>query len=185
MEYIVRQLISPSTAFGIAIAVTSALLVGAHLFEHVGGLAPCILCLDQREAHWVALWIAVLAVSVGRFLGQGQMMFAGLGALMVVYLFSTGLAGYHAGVEWGFWDGPAACAAGGVMLDVSASDILGSLDAAGPSGPPCETAAWRLFGISMAGYNALASAGLAIITGIGCHSAVRNNGPVTMAEAAS
>jgi len=55
--------------------------------------------------------------------------------LVGVLLSSAGLAGYHAGVEWDWWEGPAACAAGGApILDVDPGDLLGSLNEAGMVG---------------------------------------------------
>ncbi len=158
--------------------VSAALLIGAHLFERVGGLAPCLLCLDQREAHWAAFGAAAATMLAAKAFQERIMLVAALGALMLIYLFSAGLAGFHAGVEWGFWDGPAACAATGAgapVLDISGEDILSSLSQAGPSGPSCEEAPWRLMGMSMAGYNALASLGLALIVGMGFRDAWRQN----------
>jgi hypothetical protein len=67
-----------------------------------------------------------------------------------------GLATYHAGVEWGFWEGPAACAPSvGVN---NAADMLNQLTMHAPS---CTDATWRLLGLSFAGWNTLISALLA------------------------
>ncbi len=70
------------------------------------------------------------------------------------------VATYHAGAEWKFWPGPSTCAAAGGL---NAGDLLDALNK--PIHPPsCEDAAWRMFGISMAGYNAVISAGLAALS---------------------
>ncbi len=157
-------LLSPLLVAGLAALVSGGLLAGAHLFERVGGYPPCLLCLDQREVHWVALCIAgttVAAFVLGPRPARGPLMIA----LAGVYLWSTLLAGFHAGVEWDYWDGPAACGAGGrVLVEVDPDALLSSLATAGPEGPPCEVAAWRLAGLSMAGYNALISAALLGLT---------------------
>lgn len=142
----------------LALAAASALmLAGAHAFE-AAGYAPCELCFRQREAHWWALAVGLLGFAVlrvGRTAWTPAILLGGLGAIFVA---STGLAAYHAGVEWKFWEGPQSCSGELGALDMS--DIADAL-AGGVRGPSCTEAAWRLFGISMAGYNALISAGLA------------------------
>ena len=142
----------------IAALSSASLLIGAHLFEAVGGLAPCALCLDQREAHWTGLALSSIGVIGGAMLKWRRAAIATAGACALVYLFSAGLAFYHTGVENHFWPGPATCSGGGpVDLDGgSLADILEQK----PAGPSCSEAAWRFLGVSMAGYNLLASAGL-------------------------
>ncbi|MEM9421056.1 MAG: disulfide bond formation protein B, partial [Pseudomonadota bacterium] len=54
-------------------------------------------------------------------------------------------------------------------------DVLASLSTPGPAGPSCNEAAWRLMGISMAGYNTLASLFLTFVVGIGFRETVRQN----------
>jgi disulfide bond formation protein DsbB len=140
-------------------ALTSAsLLVGAHLFERVGRLAPCDLCLDQREAHWTGLALALAGLMAGMALRWRRAAAATVGACALVYLVSTGLAFYHAGVENHFWPGPATCSGGGVvdLGDGSLADILNQK----PARPSCSEAAWRFLGVSMAGYNLFLSSGL-------------------------
>lgn len=143
----------------IAAALASGgLLAAAHLFEHVGGLAPCALCLDQREAHWTALALASVGIFVGVALNWRRAAIATLGACALVYLVSSGLAFYHAGVENHFWPGPSTCAGGG-PVDLGAGSLADVLNQK-PAGPSCSEAAWSLLGVSMAGYNLLVSAGL-------------------------
>ena len=43
-----------------AVLVSAAMLAIAHGFETFGGLAPCLLCLKQREVYWVALGLAAV-----------------------------------------------------------------------------------------------------------------------------
>ena len=42
-----------------------ALLGGAFAFQHVGGLAPCALCLWQRWPHAAAILIGAAALATG------------------------------------------------------------------------------------------------------------------------
>jgi len=146
-----------------AFAVSAALLAGAHLFERIGGLIPCILCLDQREAHWTALGVAAAGLIAARFFNSNLGAAAAVGAAALVYAVSTGLAFYHTGVEYKFWPGPAICAGGSGADAIDINDLSQALG--GPAdAPSCEDVQWRFLGVSMAGYNLLASAGLFALT---------------------
>jgi len=138
-----------------------ALLAGAHAFETFGRYEPCELCYKQRDIHWAAFWIGGVTFAVA--LVRPTAARIACAALALVFLASTALATYHAGVEWKWWPGPASCT-GSHFKGVSAADMAALLN-----GPPthvvaCDDAAWRMFGISMAGYNALISAVLAAIS---------------------
>ena len=148
---------APERALGIGVLVSAGLLAGAHIFEAFG-YAPCQLCLDQREAHWTALGIGVAGLVAARLVKAVRAATAAVGALALVYAVSAGLAFYHAGVEWRFWPGPATCTGGG-DFQLGEGGLGAALDK-GPTGPSCVDAAWRLFDISMAGYNMLISAAL-------------------------
>ena len=169
MEAFLTSFAVPRRALIVCLAVSAGLIAGAHAFERIGDMAPCLLCLDQREVHWTALGAAAILLGFARF-GAARVVAAGLGALALVYAFSAGLAGFHAGVEWGFWPGPDACApvTAADRAGVDAGSLLGSLDEPGPEGPSCSLAAWRMLGVSMAGYNALISLALAAAAGGAC-----------------
>lgn len=137
------------------------MLAGAHLFERVGGLIPCILCLDQREAHWTALGVTAAGLIVARLFHSKLGAAAAVGAAALVYAVSAGLAFYHTGVEYSFWPGPAICSGGGNVVDLNS--LTAALDQTADA-PSCEDVQWRFLGISMAGYNLLASAGLFALT---------------------
>ena len=68
---------------------------------------------------------------------------------------SGGLGVYHAGVEWQWWKGPQQCTG-------SVFQFSGPLDLNAPVAR-CDRAAWRLFGLSLAGYNALLSLTIAAL----------------------
>lgn len=149
---------APRGALAIAAAASAALLAGAHAFERFGGFAPCALCLDQREAHWAGLGVALAGLALGIVFKARSVAAAAAGACALVYLISAGLAFYHTGVEHKFWPGPATCSgAGPAQVDPAA---LGDVLAGTAPVVSCTDAAWTLFGVSMAGYNLLASAAL-------------------------
>ncbi|MEM8988402.1 MAG: disulfide bond formation protein B [Pseudomonadota bacterium] len=145
------------------------LLGGAHIFE-AAGYAPCDLCLDQREVHWAALGVSAAGLSAAFVFHSRIGAIAALCVAALAYMFSAGLAGYHAGVEYGFWPGPATCSGVG-SLDIDLQSIQEALR--GPAaGPACDEAPWTLFGVSMAGYNMLFSMGLAGIAAAAGRAAI-------------
>ena len=87
---------------------------------------------------------------------------------IAIFIWSVYMAGYHAGVELGFWKGPTACTGTGV--DVSFSDLSNINDA---KVIPCDKVQFRLFGITLAGYNTLISVGIVLLLG----AAVALRGP--------
>lgn len=146
----------------ISATASGALLLGAHLFEWVGGYLPCPLCLDQRQAHWAALGVSLAGLGASVLFRARLVAAAAIGAASLVFLVSTGLALYHTGVENKYWPGPPTCAGGGADI-LTPDDLAEALTSTAPT-PSCTDAAWRLAGVSMAGYNMLASAGLFALT---------------------
>jgi disulfide bond formation protein DsbB len=134
-------------------------ILAALAFEHVGGLVPCPLCYQQRWAYYAGIPVTFLAM-VALAAGRRRVGAVLLGLVGAAFLANAGFAGYHAGVEWGFWQGPATCSAGG-ELATSARSMLSDL----ADKPPvlCDRASWRLFGLSFAGWNVVACLGLAAI----------------------
>lgn len=131
---------------------SAALLAGAFVFQALG-YAPCQLCIWQRWPHGIAVAIGVAA------LWSGAGWLAPLGALAA--LVTGGIGVFHAGVEYQWWEGLQACTVN-ALEGLSSGDLLDTnLGAGGPV--RCDRPAWVLFGISMAGWNALISAGLAAL----------------------
>jgi disulfide bond formation protein DsbB len=146
-------------AFAIA-GIAAATLAGAWFFELILGLEPCPLCLDQRIPYYIAVPLGILLGLVARRAGLTPITRLGLFALGAVMLLGAGYGVYHSGVEWGLWEGPASCAASGRPAQVG--DILSSLKAT-VRVVPCNEAAWRFLGLSLAGYNVLIAGGLAAL----------------------
>jgi disulfide bond formation protein DsbB len=131
---------------------SAALLVGAFAFQHLGGLAPCALCLWQRWPHAAAVVIGIVALAVpGKLLPL-------LGALAALTTAGFGL--YHTGVERGFWEGPSTCSSA-TPGSLSADDLFNQI----MSAPlvRCDEVAWEMLGLSMASWNALAALALAAL----------------------
>ena len=135
----------------LALAGSLGLLLGALAFEHIGGMAPCPLCIWQRWPHVVAL------LGVGA-LFLPPLPFAVLGAGGAAT--SGGIGVYHTGVERGWWPGPSTCAAGDVS-GLSPEELLAQI----MSAPVvrCDEVPWEMLGLSMASWNAVASFGIAAL----------------------
>ncbi|WP_417487450.1 disulfide bond formation protein B [Maricaulis sp.] len=138
------------------------LMLGAWGFQYIGGYAPCALCYDQRHIHLTVIALG-LVFGVALIVRPGLAKFAPwmIFAMAAVLVYSAGFAFWHAGVEYDWWEGPATCTSTGGMPQVDLSCIIDGTDC----GPIvlCDEAAWTLLGISMAGYNALISAVMAIV----------------------
>lgn len=150
----------PTTWLLCAAAAAAALLAAVHLLERVGGYPPCELCLRQREALWTVLGVA----AAGWGLGRWRPVLARVAAVGVVVGFAVGagVAGYHAGVEWRWWPGPATCS-GRAAGPVGAADVAAIFSGARTVHVVrCDEAAFRIAGLSLAGWNVLVSAALAL-----------------------
>ena len=103
------------------------MLAIAHAFETFGGLAPCILCLQQRTVYWAAMAIAAAGVAARYTPVKMRADRLFLAALAIVFLVGMGIAIRQAGAEWKWWPGPAACAANrvSVSLDGGAAVLTG------------------------------------------------------------
>lgn len=132
--------------FGI-FQILAATVIAAHVFERIGGYLPCALCLAQREAYYFGLPLLLIAgLTVKRRWMVVGATFAVAGGLVI--LDGAGLAAYHAGIEWGIWRGPVACA-----LPVPSLPHGGILDQLDRTPSSCTEAAWRFLGLSFSGWN--------------------------------
>jgi disulfide bond formation protein DsbB len=142
----------------LAAAVSAAMLATAHIFQRFG-YEPCLLCLRQREVYWMALPIAAAGwLLLARRPEQSRVIPAVLAA---VFLTGFAVATYHAGAEWKWWPGPKECGISQGGVDAAGLDAF--LQGAPVKVIRCDEAAWRMLGLSMAGWNALASLGLAAL----------------------
>ncbi len=151
--------ITPQRAALLIFAVALATIVGAWIFEYFG-YAPCELCLKQRWAYYTGVPLAlIVALLAPRNPGLAR---NGLALLALLWFGSMVFGIYHSGVEWKWWPGPTTCTAqggfSGGLPDLSKPAVL------------CDTPAIRIFGLSLAGWNAVVSLGLAILATAGFRS---------------
>ena len=136
-------------AHALAVALPALLLGGAYVSQYGFGLHPCEMCWWQRWPHFAALAMALLA----SFVAPKRI----LVALAALAILASGLiGGFHAGVEYGWWQGITGCAttveAGGDPLEAILKAPL----------VRCDRAPWDLLGVSLAGWNFLISTGAAL-----------------------
>ena len=149
----------PSKLGLLAALGSGALLGGAYYFQYVVGLAPCEMCYWQRWPHMVAIGVGLLALASFAWPRLALVLALGaIGALLV----TAAIGVFHAGVEYHWWAGPQACS-GNVPVGLSSEELKKYLF--GAKMVRCDETAWAMWGISMAGWNAILSAALAVALG--------------------
>ena len=135
---------SDKLAQRLALGVPALLLGGAYLSEYGFGLVPCEMCWWQRYAHFAALGLALVST-----VAAPRRVWIALAALAI--LVAGLIGGFHAGVEYGWWEGLTACSTpslgGGDPLEAIMNAPL----------VRCDEVQWSLAGISLAGFNFLIS----------------------------
>jgi disulfide bond formation protein DsbB len=144
---------SVRTAAWLAFLLPAALLGGALISQYGFGLYPCEMCMWQRWPHLAAIILAAAALMVRAKSMATALVIAATMAILISGL----IGGFHAGVEYDWWEGFTTCStnlpAGGDLLDSIMNAPL----------VRCDVAPWTLFGISLAGFNFLLSVGGAVL----------------------
>lgn len=143
---------------GLLLLAGLAVIGAAWGFQLIGGYVPCKLCLEQRVPYYAGLPLTALALIL---MTRKRTVLAMLVLLAVaaVFAYGSGLGIYQAGAEWQFWEGPSDCG-GGTATPASAANMLQALQTTRVVS--CTEASWRMLGLSFAGWNAVASGGLAL-----------------------
>jgi len=144
------------------LAIAAASITGAFIFEALG-YAPCELCLKERIPYYAAIPIAGIAAFFSAR-GSKALTRAAFMVLALIFAVSAVFGAYHAGVEWGFWVGPTECT-GALDRAASVSDFLKQLETV--KVVRCDSAALRILGLSLAGWNSVISAGLVALAALG------------------
>jgi disulfide bond formation protein DsbB len=137
----------------LALLIPAVLLGGALLSQYVGGLYPCEMCLWQRWPHRFAILFAIAAILLPPVVPRVRLLTLLAAAALAV---SGAIGAFHAGVEYGWWEGLTTCTSSAMTMD----DIM--------SVPlvRCDQVQWSLAGISLAGFNAIFSLGGAALVAI-------------------
>ena len=142
----------PTMLFPLLAAWSTLLLLSVYFIEHMLGYLPCQMCLWQRVPWFFVIIISLLGLRFQRAQPSAAIKICHT-LLMATLLVSIGLAAYHTGVEWRWWQGPTSCS--GVDAEASFEALKQAL----LSRPPvrCDAVEFRLFGGSLALWNVLVS----------------------------
>ena len=145
--------ISSRTLALLAGAGSAWLLLSALFFQWLGYI-PCELCILQRWPHLAAVLIAAVIA----FADIRALRWLGAAAAALACAFAV----FHSGVEFGLWEGPAACTGGlGDIGAMSAQDLMARLQTAPVV--RCDQPQWYFLGLTMAAWNAIFSAVLTLM----------------------
>ncbi len=162
-----RPAISAATAAAVFGGTVSLVLLGGALaFQYIGGLAPCEMCIWQRWPHGFAIAAGLIGGGLVALdvLPRNIARYLALAAIAGIVI-SGAIGVFHAGVEWKLWPGPSECTGFGY--------VPGQEDFKPLQIVRCDEAQWRLFGISLAGYNAIFSFAAAAIAALMLRGNVR------------
>ena len=155
----------PQLTAAVLVTVLGALAIcGFFFFEYGLGYPPCPLCLEQRMSFYATVPLAALLWLGATHGASRKVLLLGLIVIVLIMLCNSGLAAYHAGIEWKLWTGPRDCT-GPIDKFGSTTDLLKQLQKI--SLVRCDVAAWRFLGLSLAGYDVLLSLALAAIAAWG------------------
>ncbi|WP_170001592.1 disulfide bond formation protein B [Pseudopontixanthobacter vadosimaris] len=129
----------------LAFGVPALALGGAYLAQFGFGLYPCEMCWWQRYPHFAALGLAFVSLVAAP--PRLWVAFAGIAII------SSGIiGGFHAGVEYGWWEGVTACTGPAAASGSNALDAIMNAPLI-----RCDMAPWTFAGVSLAGMNFLLS----------------------------
>ncbi|MEM1400102.1 MAG: disulfide bond formation protein B [Pseudomonadota bacterium] len=133
------------------ILASAIILASAFAFEHIGGLLPCVLCLQQRWPHAIVVGIGLLILA-----GRPPNWASGLALIAAggVLFYGAAVAMFHVGVEQHWWAGTSGCGTG-ALTGATAAELRAQLLATPVA--RCDEIVWSLLGLSMAGWNFILS----------------------------
>ncbi len=144
---------------GLVVAAGAAPLAAAFVAQYGFDLVPCPLCIWQRYPYAVIIALGLLALVAA---GRPRMVVVLVALAGLAFAVDAAIAFYHVGVEQGWFEGLAACKASGETP--ATLEELRALLFDAPPAPRCDEVQWSLFGVSLAGYNMLYAAGLAVLS---------------------
>ena len=147
-----------SNIFKISFLISSLMLISAFYLEYFHGALPCDLCIMQRWFHVaiIAYSFIIILIIKRSFISKELLILGG-----AILWLSSSLAGlYHFGIEMNFWTGPDGCSSN---IDFSKDTLTYLLN---KSPIKCDEVMFEIFGLSLAGWNAVASLFIFLIASI-------------------
>lgn len=133
-------------------------LAMAFTAEYAFGFLPCKLCFLQRWPYLIMIFLGLIAFT---FHDKKKIYAPTLLAITACFAYGAYIAIYQTGGEQGWWLLTADCSS---VLDsnLSPEEYLAAMKQ--QPAVPCDMVKWSMFGISMAGYNAMFSVFMGIFT---------------------
>src|SRR5690606_25977737 len=149
----------------IVLAASAATLAGAYFFQYVLGYQPCSLCLQERIPYIFAIGAALIAGIFSREANLGIWPVVFMWLCAIAFAVGAASSAYHVGMEYNLWEGPSSWSGTTLVMPQSLEDMHKAM--ANPIHlPRCDSAAWTLFGISLAAFNLLISVVLFVLAAL-------------------
>ena len=147
-----------SIFFKISFLVSSIMLISAFYLEYFHGALPCDLCITQRWFHGaiIAYSLVIIFILNKTSISKKLLLLGGT----ILWLLSSIAGLYHFGIEMNFWTGPDGCSSN---IDFSKNTLKYLLS---KSPIKCDEVMFKIFGLSLAGWNALVSFFVFLLTSI-------------------
>jgi disulfide bond formation protein DsbB len=151
---------SPRVLSLLAAAAAAGALSLAYIGQYFFNLQPCHLCHLQRIPYFVTVGLGLLGAAAAARAPRATFVLLLLCSL--AFAIDAGTALFHVGVEQTWWKGLAECGGGGAGLPMNATiEQLRNYLHHQPI-VNCGVPGWKMFGISMAGYNCIYAAALSL-----------------------
>lgn len=156
------------TFFKYIIIANSLVVCASLVMEHLVGLAPCVLCIDQRRAYIAVLILAIIGFNV-RHLHKLALIFVIIGYVV------TGFLAFHQVLVEEHIIAPSGACQG---VSIESDDDIETYSKKLMSAPtaPCDAPPYRILGMSIAGYSAAFSCAMFIYSlavGLGVISRIK------------
>ena len=144
--------------FKISFLVSFIMLISAFYLEYFHGALPCDLCITQRWFHGAIISYSLVIIFILNKTSISKKLLL-LGGT-ILWLLSSIAGLYHFGIEMNFWTGPDGCSSN---IDFSKDTLTYLLS---KSTIKCDEVMFKIFGLSLAGWNALVSFFVFLVTSI-------------------
>ena len=121
-------------------------LLGAVFIENVLEQSPCRLCLYQRIPYLISIFICFFGFNYYKN-------FLWMYLLLILFIISAILSGYHVGIENSIFEEFSGCTSENINI-TNKLDLLNNLKKTMPS---CKNVDFKLFGLSLATINLIIS----------------------------
>jgi len=145
----------PDAAAALVLGGAGFALAAAWFIEIVLGVKPCPLCLEQRIPYYVGLPLAAAGLAVALRAPRSRAIGVLLALVSIAFVVGSAMGLHHAGVEAGWWKGPQDCAGTTAAPPAAIQDFLKELSTVKVI--RCDEVAMRIFGLSLAAWNAIVS----------------------------